>query len=81
MAGYRVQLAALRAPDIAEIEWNRLRSKEAALRDLPHQITQADLGERGIYYRLQVGRFDTISEAKELCSDLGSRNINCIVVR
>jgi tetratricopeptide (TPR) repeat protein len=78
---YRVQLASLRSEEIAEDTWSKLQTRADALRALPHNIQQADLGERGIYFRLQVGAFNSAAEAKALCLNLSATNIDCIVVR
>ncbi len=41
---------------------------------------RADLGERGIFYRLQAGAFGQIAEAKSACRALEKRKIACFVV-
>jgi len=80
-ASYRVQLASLRTQEMAEEKWSELHAADEALRNRPYQIKRADLGERGIYYRLQVNGFESFADAKALCADLSSRNVDCLVVR
>lgn len=42
-------------------------------------IERADLGAKGVYYRLRVGPFASSSEAKTFCDGLKSRGQDCIV--
>lgn len=80
---YRVQLAAVRSPDQARQEWNRLRKKHPdLLEDLQLTVTTADLGpEKGIYYRLRAGPIADETAARALCAKLAERNMGCLVVR
>lgn len=80
-SAYRVQLASLRSQAIAEETWTALQAQTDVLQNRAHQIKRADLGERGIYYRLQVEGFAGFADAKALCSELSSQNIDCLVVR
>ena len=78
---YKVQLGAFRSADIATEEWNRISSHNQQLTDaLDHSIEQADLGERGVYYRLQAGAFATAGDAKSQCSAFAAQKVDCIVV-
>jgi cell division protein FtsN len=43
-------------------------------------IRRADLGEKGVYYRVQVGPFAS-DQATELCSRLQSAGGQCVVQR
>jgi len=79
---YRVQLGAFRAPEIAAQAWNDImRAHPALVTAMPHVVEKADLGERGIYYRLQAGNFETADSAKSRCADFTTHQINCIAVR
>lgn len=78
---YKVQLGAFRAPELASQAWRQISAKNAPLvSSLAHNIEQADLGERGIYFRLQAGSFDTADAAKARCAKFAANNIDCIVV-
>jgi len=44
------------------------------------RVQRADLGARGVFYRLQVGAFDTRDNASAFCNHLKSRGGDCIVV-
>ncbi|MGQ9371814.1 SPOR domain-containing protein [Azospirillum sp. A39] len=79
--GWRVQLASVRSAAEAEAEWKRLAGRYAgALSGLSPQITKADLGERGIYYRVRGGTVDE-ARARAICAELKAQNVGCVVVR
>ena len=79
---FLVQLAAARSNEGAEGEWKRLSNQhEELLGELSHVVLQADLGERGVFYRLRVGPLADRSAAEDLCAALANKNVGCIVVR
>ena len=54
-AGYKVQLAAIRSPQLAQQEWKRLRSKHTDLLGrMELSVSRADLGSKGIFFRLRI---------------------------
>ncbi len=79
---YVVQLAALKSQDGARPAWGRLQKAHTALlseRELA--IQEIDLGERGIFYRVQAGHFPDRASALELCTALKARGQDCLVVK
>jgi cell division septation protein DedD len=42
---------------------------------------RADLGDRGVYYRLQVGPFPDRAKAVQLCRKLSARRQSCLLVK
>lgn len=79
---FRVQLGAVRAPDAAHKEWERLLgANKDLLGKLTLNVTQADLGERGTFYRIQAGPVGDQQAALDLCAKLKTRNVSCIIVR
>ena len=79
---FRVQLGAVRAPDVATKEWERLvGANKDLLGKLTLNVTQADLGERGTFYRIQAGPVGDQQAALDLCAKLKTRNVSCIIVR
>jgi len=78
---YRLQLGAFRDEETAAGEWNRIsRSAGSVVGAYAHFVQRADLGERGIFYRLRAGAFDGIGEARAACKALEARKIACVVV-
>ncbi|HJO98062.1 MAG TPA: SPOR domain-containing protein [Rhodospirillales bacterium] len=82
-ANLRVQLAAVRSPEQARGEWERLRRKNGdLLGKLRLFITKTDLGPgKGIYFRLRAGPLASEAKAKALCASLAERKVGCLVVR
>jgi len=80
--GYKVQVASVPSQEQAEKEWAKLKSANSDLLGaLTMSIQRADLGTKGIYYRIQAGPLADDAAAKTLCSSLQSRKIGCLVVR
>lgn len=79
--GWRIQLAAVRSQDAAASEWRRYkRLYNDLLGNLDVRIQKADLGDRGIYYRIQAGLLSR-DDADQLCRTLKSRGGSCLLVR
>ncbi len=79
--GWRIQLAAMRDEASAREAWQRLTASHAELlAGLTPDVVRADLGARGIFYRLRAGPLDETG-ARKLCDELGKRKIGCLVVR
>jgi cell division septation protein DedD len=75
-----VQIAAFRDVPRAEEEFTKLQAAHPdLLSQLRSDIERADLGERGIYFRLRVGPFETKDGAASLCTRLKGRGQDCIV--
>ncbi len=80
--GFLVQLAALRAKDGARPAWARLqKAHPALLGDRELAIQRVDLGDRGIFYRIQAGFFADRAGAGDLCNALKARGQDCLVVK
>lgn len=79
---YRLQLTAVRSAEAAEREWQRLRRAHGdLLGQLTRSIEQADLGSKGVFYRLRVGPIPDMEAARKLCDALTQRKEACLIVR
>ena len=77
-----VQLAALKAKDSARPAWARLqKAHPALLGDRELAIQRVDLGDRGIFFRVQAGFFVERAGARDLCNALKARGQDCLVVK
>lgn len=83
---FKVQLIALKNREQA-VEYINLTKKlyGELLKNLNIFILEADLEEKGIFYRVQVGNFSERSSANNFCSEylkISNNNLtNCIVVK
>ncbi|MCC7017673.1 MAG: SPOR domain-containing protein [Rhodospirillales bacterium] len=81
-SGYLIQIAAVREPERAEAEWNRLvRQHPETLRGLKLFVARADLGDKGVFWRLRAGPFPDETAAKNRCAELAKRKVGCLVVK
>ncbi len=80
--GYRLQLGSVRTPDAAKAEWERLKREQGDLLGaLGVTVARADLGERGIFYRIQAGPVADAAAAERQCNELKRRGVGCILVK
>jgi cell division septation protein DedD len=80
--GTRLQLGSLRSEDAARQEWERIKRKNSdLLGSLSATPVRADLGDRGIYYRIQAGPIADPAAAERICGELKQRSIGCIIAR
>jgi len=78
---YLVQLAALRSTEEARATYIRVQNgADGLLDDITPVIERADLGERGIYFRLRVPGFADKASADAFCNELKARGQDCITV-
>jgi sporulation related protein len=78
--GWRVQIASVKSEDIAKSTWARLQAAHGdVLGNLRMQPTKVDLGDKGVWYRVQAGPLDE-KQAQSVCGTLKSRKTDCVVV-
>jgi cell division septation protein DedD len=79
---FRVQVAATRDDATARSEWERLKkAHEDLLGDLSPTVVKADLGDKGVFYRVQAGPVADHDKAEKLCGELKKFAIACIIVK
>lgn len=80
--GYRLQLGAEKGPEIAKQEWDRIKRQNADLvGSLSASVDRADLGARGVFYRIHVGPIADAAQAERLCAQLRQRGVGCILAK
>jgi cell division septation protein DedD len=79
--GYRIQLAAVKSEQAASSEWARIEKANPELAQLTMMPTRVDLGDKGIFYRIQAGPLADAAAADHLCAQLKQRNQGCIIVK
>ena len=78
---YQVQLLAVRSEDGVRSEWNKVRASNPDLFSGANlHIQRADLGAKGVFYRLRLGSFETRDAATGFCQDVRAAGKDCIVV-
>lgn len=75
----KIQLGAYRSEKEARDSWNKIKAKHGELAGKTPIVVKADLGEKGIYYRLRASGFASPAEAKSLCAALSAKGQACIL--
>jgi hypothetical protein len=80
--GTRLQLGSVRTEEAARQEWERIKRKNPdILGGLSATPIRADLGDKGIYYRVLTAPVADPAAAERLCNQLKQRDIGCIIAR
>ncbi len=75
-----VQIGAFRSEAEADGQWTRLQGKLGSYLDgKAEDVERADLGDKGVYYRLRIGPFSSSDEAKTYCAGLKERGTDCLI--
>lgn len=78
---YLIQVAAFRKETAAESTWKKLKIKAPNLYEGAGKYVQrADLGAKGVFYRLRIGKFSDRDEARKFCDAVKKTGDNCILV-
>lgn len=78
--GWRVQIASVKNEDVAKSTWARLQSAHGdVLSNLRMQAVRVDLGDKGVWYRVQAGPLDE-KQAHNVCTSLKGRRTDCVAV-
>jgi hypothetical protein len=78
---FLVQVASFRSPDAAQQGWTEFHDEFGDLLDgFAPDVAQADLGDRGVRYRLRVGVFTNRAAASAFCDQVKARDRECLVV-
>jgi hypothetical protein len=78
--GWRVQVASVKNEDVAKSTWARLQSAHGdVMANLRMQAVRVDLGDKGVWYRVQAGPLDE-KQAHSVCNTLKGRKTDCVVV-
>ncbi|MBP7190434.1 MAG: SPOR domain-containing protein, partial [Rickettsiaceae bacterium] len=77
---YRIQLVSVRTKEDADKEWDRMKKLyPKQLGNLPHIVQKVNLQNKGIFYRLLAGKFQSLGTAKTTCKKISSIS-HCVIV-
>jgi tetratricopeptide (TPR) repeat protein len=77
--GWSVQLASATSEDGAWLTWKKMKDKHRALTAEKPIVVRADLGTKGIVYRVRLAGFEDQNAAKKSCTKLKSSGVPCYV--
>ena len=76
---WQVQLMSSANKSAIESSWSGLLRKYSVLQGETHEVEAADLGSKGVFYRLKAGGYSTKAQADKLCNDLKALGGSCFV--
>lgn len=77
---YVAQLAALQSEAAVDAAWRRYSSRAPDLFSQARlDVERADLGQRGVYYRIRAGYFSDRENASRFCERIRQMGQDCIV--
>lgn len=79
VSGWSVQIASASSEDAAWSSWNKMKARNKVLAGKDPVVVRADLGAKGVFYRVRFVGFETQGEASRECSRLKSRGVKCFV--
>ncbi len=75
-----VQIGAFRSQAEADGQWSKMQGKFGTfLAGKSPDVERADLGAKGVYYRLRIGPFASADDAKTYCAGLKERGADCLI--
>lgn len=79
ITGWSVQLASATTEEAAWSTWKKMQSRYKVLASQKPVVVRADLGTKGIFYRVRLVGFDSQGEAGSACSKLKARGVKCFI--
>lgn len=77
-----VQVGSFRSEAEAIADWRRIERRfPGLLAGKARHVASADLGERGVFYRLRIGPFASVDDARAHCQSLKDGGQDCLAVR
>jgi tetratricopeptide (TPR) repeat protein len=79
ISGWVVQIASAASEDAAWSTWKKMQARHKVLKAKEPAVVKADLGSKGIFYRVRLGGFDDQAGAKQACGKLKAGGVSCYV--
>ena len=79
IAGWGVQIASAASEDAAWTTWKNMQKRFSVLAGKSPVVVKADLGTRGIFYRVRLTGFEDQIGAKSECNTMKSKGVSCFI--
>lgn len=79
LTGWTVQVASAASEGAALSTYKKMQSRRSVLKGMTPTVVRADLGAKGVFYRVRFGGFDSQKAAQKACSRLKSKGVSCYV--
>lgn len=77
--GWSVQLASAATEDAAWSTWKKMQGKNKALKSKSPVVVKADLGSKGVFYRVRLVGFSSQDAANSECASLKRKGVRCYI--
>ena len=77
--GWGVQVTSATTEDAAWSTWKKMQAKHRVLKSQTPIVVKADLGAKGVFYRVRLSGFENQNAAKSTCSKLKAGGVSCFV--
>ena len=77
--GWSVQIASAGSQDAAWSTWKNMQKKFKVLSDQTPVIVKADLGSKGVFFRVRIAGFDNQNGAKIACDHFRANGLSCYI--
>ncbi len=78
-SGWAVQISSADSENGAWSTWKKLQARHKVLKDKKPSVVKADLGSKGVFYRVRLGGFDEQTTAKQACAKLKAGGVSCYI--
>jgi cell division septation protein DedD len=79
--GYELQIGAYKSQEDADAAWKAYTSKHPSAASYSEDVHKADLGDKGIWYRLRIGPFSGKAAANDACDKLKADGGACMLAK
>jgi tetratricopeptide (TPR) repeat protein len=76
---WTVQIASAASEDAAWSTWKKMKARNKSLSSQEAHVVRADLGKKGVFYRVRLGGYDDQKDAGKACAKLKSKGVNCFI--
>jgi tetratricopeptide (TPR) repeat protein len=77
--GWAVQIASAASEDAAWSTWKKMQASHQILKTKKPNVVKADLGAKGIFYRVRLTGFEEQAAAKSACVKLKAGGVSCYI--
>jgi tetratricopeptide (TPR) repeat protein len=77
--GWAVQIASAANEDAAWSTWKKMQSRHKVLKSKEASVVKADLGAKGIFYRVRFTGYEDQASAKKACASLKAGGVSCYI--
>ncbi|HWY15265.1 MAG TPA: SPOR domain-containing protein [Rhizomicrobium sp.] len=81
LQGIMLQIGSYKSQAEASESWRAFKARHAVVAGYRFDVNEANLGSRGVWYRLRVGPFAGRPSAVGVCEKLRAEGANCLVTR